>query len=852
MAADLRLKRNAPLLLRLCCHWMVRGSSGVLRNLAERVIAGLRSPHQIAYVWGVWAETRNPAMFAALNRLSIPAPHPNHLFVLSRLALLQHTSELEKCSPDQVAYLITACQDSDSSIAYQSRAVIVKLTRPATIAALIEHWLKTRIDWLAELIIAAGYIPRKPPAARVAGCLLNNRLNPILTGEANLLDALLSACRDSDPRLSEPALRCLPALQSADLISALCATWISQPDPIIEKAILQANYLPDDPAHVRLLIALKTSRLHISQACSPELLPVLLGACQSHDETIRKNAHKSALALNEPTQEALCALVLDNDHPIAHQIALEARYLPNRPESRALFLFLTEQWEEYVNFDFDQSLLRTVYSTANPDIRRRLAEKIRVSGKLQFVDILSGPIVGLAETTTPIENETFIRLLLENQQYDRLWSFIDKFDINLARRVVGELNHAGWLPKDSSELHLFQSLFNLNDQGLEDGRIAPFALRRALLRVRGRVNEVAFSPTSPWIAIGTGQGKVVVWDYHTGAIHKILTGFNHSIGQVAFTSSGILLIGERTSYQGECALYTWNSDQIQKLGSHAGSITAIEPLDEYRVLSAGRDQKVILWDIGRQEKMNERSHYTWLRHLTASHDHSRVVFLTDNMMIYDLPGFTHQHPSPYKRRMVPGHKSSVVRCAAFSPDNQELILGHNNGQVIVYGSTSQNSSTKKTPLPNPLLTRHPSSVQQVVFLPDRPIISTAGAEGQVRFFEWPSQKLIGVIDHAEGRLTTLNISPNGSFIATGTNEAVTVLWDMRLSRLSDLSAKPIVSLTPSDLATITSLLGADDIPPQTRKQLEALRLILTHRFRYDIQVEDSIAIQPGEFDIVLE
>ena len=79
-----------------------------------------------------------------------------------------------------------------------------------------------------------------------------------------------------------------------------------------------------------------------------------------------------------------------------------------------------------------------------------------------------------------------------------------------------------------------------------------------------------------------------------------------------------------------------------------------------------------------------------------------------------------------------------------------------------------------------------------------------------------------------------------------------ILWDTRLSRFTSLLSQPISSMTPSDLATIQSVIKAEEIPVSFKHRLEWLKNILTHHFRYDIQIDEAVSIQPGEFDILLE
>ncbi|RMH37871.1 MAG: hypothetical protein D6690_01300, partial [Nitrospirae bacterium] len=51
-----------------------------------------------------------------------------------------------------------------------------------------------------------------------------------------------------------------------------------------------------------------------------------------------------------------------------------------RPPLRALFYFLTEQWEKYETLDLDRSLLRAIYQTADHALRQRIMEQARRAG----------------------------------------------------------------------------------------------------------------------------------------------------------------------------------------------------------------------------------------------------------------------------------------------------------------------------------------------------------------------------------------------------------------------------------------------------------------------------------------
>ena len=71
----------------------------------------------------------------------------------------------------------------------------------------------------------------------------------------------------------------------------------------------------------------------------------------------------------------------------------------------------------------------------------------------------------------------------------------------------------------------FDSLAPLaTDELLSEKRLSeglPPAVARARTRVPGRVNDVAFSPTRPLIAVGTGSRRLVLWNYQAAAREQV-------------------------------------------------------------------------------------------------------------------------------------------------------------------------------------------------------------------------------------------------------------------------------------------------------------------------------------------
>jgi WD40 repeat protein len=373
------------------------------------------------------------------------------------------------------------------------------------------------------------------------------------------------------------------------------------------------------------------------------------------------------------------------------------------------------------------------------------------------------------------------------------------------------------------------------------------AIPRATLKVKGRVNEVAFSPTRPVLAIATNQNKVVLWNFQEAAVERVLDGFRHSVGKVAFTPQGLLIAAERTSTQTECGVYVWDGHESYQLCTHAGTVTAIEPVGETSLLTAGRDSRVALWDLITRKVIKSKDFSFWPRSTSISPDQQYAALLHDKLNLVRLPDLS---PIPGYAFLPPraeGFKLGVAQYAAFSPDGKFLLAGQYNGQVGLYYHTSLPQRPRKV-----VLTRHSQAVRGIHFLSGHPYVVTAGSEGQVRFFRWPEMSLQGTAYSPEGKLTSLKTSQQGAFMATGTSEASLMLWDLRVLDIPELFSLPLATATHEQVTNTLALSEYHSLPESVRNGLRFLRLLLQYRFRFDIQIEDAPIIRYGEFDILLE
>ncbi len=824
-------------------------NEGTIRGMARRHLSSELPQAALNAAWQVWYEDRGKNLSKVLLSQERPATSPPQVRLMSALAL-NLEDVVQGMGAELVPALYAASQDRDATIASRARFALAQLKTPNAISTLCRLWEKVRDPLLESTLAQAAYQPSEPAEISVLVALKFNRLELVTRRGADGIPALLVACADKDEDIRARACFCLVNLQSQPAINALCAAWLKSRDALLEGAIIQARYVAAQPYRLRIFTALKAGRIDLLAKLKPEGVAVLLEACADNDHDIRTRAETALRALEtSEAREALCTAVMDQEHALARSICLECSYLPEAPERRALFLFLTEQWDAYERLDFDQRLLNAVYETSSAELRQRVLRRVQQAGRTSFLNIVTNvDDRARAGRMSSIEAQLLARVLAGNAEWQRLWVLAQSLALAQSVEIVRRLEREGWQPADALECETFSTLARLAHAemlttGNELHEALPMGMQRAVLRVHGRVNATAFAPDRPQLAIGSGGRRVALWNYHTGSMERLWKDFSHSIGEVDFTPAGQLLCAERSTLQEPCAIYALGGDAPAVVGQHNGPVTALLCLDDEQVLSAGRDLRARLWNLTGRSLARERRLADWPRAACLSPDHEQVLLLHSRLEMLDARTLDTQ------LNILPprgNHGSrSVLRSAAFLSDTDQVLAGQFNGQVVQYMSAGSRVRGR-------LLAQHAAPVECVQVLPGRPIVASASADRLVRFYTLPELRPLGQIEAQGGRLTSLHASPDGAFLAIGTNQSRLELWDLRVLDIPSLFNTPVANILPSQMALVNTLAGYTELPDGVRAAIGYLQCLLQNRFRYDIELAEAPVIRVGEFDVFLD
>jgi len=542
-------------------------------------------------------------------------------------------------------------------------------------------------------------------------------------------------------------------------------------------------------------------------------------------------------AANEPlAQETLTQLVLRYDDAQAYAISVKRGYLPREAVHKALFLFLTQQWQAYETFDFDQRLLVAAYETAGLELRKRMLDISRQSGQMEWFRSLSGANrTRWLRDLSDADWETAIRGLESAGRFEEMWRLSQLSSPLWSARILARLEAAGWQPAPPHELEAFTLLANL----AREAAAAPPAIRpRYSFQVvtMDDLRSLALSPDGRTLALGSASNAIHLWrlEEKPEAL-PILYAASTQTHALAFSPDGELLaaaVADQT-----IRVYQWlDGRAVKTMPGHKGLIRSIAISSDNRTMySASFDGTLRAWrfPVGTESRVIDHSQGEIFA--VALSPDSRELIAAGA----DLALKVFQIPEGAKVREMEGHSATVTMLAAspttpfvasYSRDQSIRVWNYINGrQVQAFDAGTQ---------PVTGLCIHPN--EQILF--------SASTKGQLTV--WNISTGLSLQDLAMHRRAVIGLAltPSGDTLISASIDGAVTLWNLETFLLA---RQPVEDMPLDRASSLQKQLKTHTLTGTEKAWLAFLVELLRWKQRFDIQIEGSRTISVGEFDIQL-
>ncbi|PKX93693.1 uncharacterized protein P174DRAFT_459847 [Aspergillus novofumigatus IBT 16806] len=314
------------------------------------------------------------------------------------------------------------------------------------------------------------------------------------------------------------------------------------------------------------------------------------------------------------------------------------------------------------------------------------------------------------------------------------------------------------------------------------------AVQRVLEGDNGPVCSVAFSRDGTLLASGSVD-TILVWSHHKGQVMKTLKGHGDSVNSVAFSRDDKMLISG--SHDNSVRIWDVQTGKLLRiLEGHTAAVTCVEVSGHSQVASCGYDGTIRTWDANTGA----------LRHiLTPDSGVWSISFSPDGKFVAAAAGETLQIWDVHHGQLQETFQRGVIRVSSvdFSPTGQRLAVGFWDGIVQIWNVETGSWSLLQTleagewvqsvafsgdgrrlaiasqatiQVSQGTLAGHTSPVGSITASPCGKWLATGSEDCAVGL-------LVRTLTGHTSLTNRVEFSADGKLIATGSKDSTIIIWD---------------------------------------------------------------------------
>lgn len=193
------------------------------------------------------------------------------------------------------------------------------------------------------------------------------------------------------------------------------------------------------------------------------------------------------------------------------------------------------------------------------------------------------------------------------------------------------------------------------------------------------LRTLSFSPDGKFLASGSGDRRVIIWDIKSGEKVHVLDGHSRQVRSVAYSPDGKML----ASGSDDRSIVLWDpgaEKELATLDGHKGPVTSVTFSPDGKILASGSDDATVaVWDVKSGKKIATlKGHADSVNSVAFSPDGWVLASGSDDksVILWNLATGT-------EIKKLEDHRDSVYG-VAFSPDGMTLASGSADKSIIVW------------------------------------------------------------------------------------------------------------------------------------------------------------------------